>query len=159
MCQITHEKVLWLSLFDQQRQYLPIPDDLLHQEDFQLPNHTSSATESMVREAQLVADRWPCSRIGIPWKLERGRERLQSTLIGIEIFLDRWLLAIYSECVVYLYDTQPTPTIDPHGKKGHQAPAILRSSLESKSNVWNSYGIALDRTTNKLILALSHSDP
>lgn len=160
MCQVTLEKLVWLSLFEQQRHYLPIPHDLLHQEDTHFPNHTSSFIESTVRQAQLVANDWPCPRTTVPWKIERGR--LGSTLMGLEIFLDRWLIVIYSEGVVYLYDIQPTSTINSQGGNNPQAAdAILRSSLVLKSGVWacSSYAISLDRKANKLVLAMAHNNP
>ena len=59
ICQVTYEKILWLSLLERQRQYLPIPQDILHQEDPHLPNDTSSLLESIVRKSQSVANDWP----------------------------------------------------------------------------------------------------
>jgi len=79
--------------------------------------------------------------------------------MGVEMFLDRWLVVIYSEGVAYLYDTQPSPTINPHGKKKQQAAAVLRSCLDLKTGIWASYTISLDWMANKLILVIARSIP
>lgn len=109
-----------------------------------------------MRQAQLTASRWPRPRTTVPYKLER--EGPESTLMALKMFLDRWLVAVYSEGVVYLYDTQPTPTINPHGEKNHQT-AVLRSRLDLESGIWTSYAVSLDSTANKLVLATASSIP
>ncbi|KAF8799248.1 hypothetical protein BYT27DRAFT_7202411 [Phlegmacium glaucopus] len=154
ICQLTHQKIIWLSLFEKQRQYLPLPHDLLHQEDPHLTNHPSSLIESIVRQAQLAANVWPRLRTTVPRKLER--EGPGSTLIGMEMFLDRWLVVVYAEGVAYLYDTQPTPTINLQGEKNHQV-AVLRGCLALETGIWASYACSLDLMANKLVFVIAPS--
>ena len=101
-----------------------------------------------MKQSQLVANNWPRPRTIVPWKLEQLGDKPGSILMGVQMFLDRWLVAVYSRGPVYLYDTQPTPP-------NHRAPAILRSYLDLKDGVCNSYTISLDSMANKLVLAVS----
>lgn len=77
--------------------------------------------------------------------------------MGINIFLDRWLVITYSEGVVYLYDTQPTPTpaTDTHDAKDPQDDVILRTALELNLGIWASYAVSVDLIANKLFLAIA----
>ena len=159
ICQVTHERLLWLSLLEQQRKYLPLPYDLLHSEDPHLPNHPTSLLESLVIQTQRVADYWPRPRNVVSQKLERKKDDLK--LMGVEIFLDRWLVVAYSGGAVYLYDIHPTPTpsSNPHDEEDHQATVVLRSCLKlNLGGIW-SYVISFDSIAKKLFLALGRSVP
>jgi hypothetical protein len=148
-----------LSLLEQQRQFSPVPYDISHSEDPHLPNCPTSVLESIVRQGQRVADGWARPRNAIPQKIKQNGNYL--TLMGLEIFLDRWLLVIYSEGAAYLYDLKPTPapTANPHDEKNHQAPAVLRSSLDLRLGIWDSYAISFDFMANKLFFGLARSVP
>ncbi|PPQ85243.1 hypothetical protein CVT25_010016 [Psilocybe cyanescens] len=162
---LTHERVVWLSKLQEQETHLPLPPEILHnrEEDGHLFTYSVAAIESTVIKAQHTAEAWTRARVRTPKKLKKGSDG--STLIGLKLLLDRWLVAVYYEGVVHIYDTQPQASFttgsrhtNPTNLDSHDA-AVLRASLVLETNSYTSFSVAIDSTGHRLILALSHPRP
>lgn len=149
----------------EQETHLPLPPEILHnrEEDGHLFTYSVAAIESTVIKAQHTAEAWTRARVRTPKKLKKGSDG--STLIGLKLLLDRWLVAVYYEGVVHIYDTQPQASFttgsrhtNPTNLDSHDA-AVLRASLVLETNSYTSFSVAIDSTGHRLILALSHPRP
>ena len=117
--------------------------------------YPTSVIESTVISAQRTADAWPKPRSGVPTKI--NREAVGATLMGLDIFLDRWLVVLYFEGAIYLYDTHGTGQSNNSGI--NRRPVVLRSSLSTEASLWTSYTLQLDCSCKSLFIALSRSTP
>jgi hypothetical protein len=151
---------MWI--LQEQERYLPLPPEVLsvyRSEDEHLRAYSTSVIESTVTSAQRTADAWPQHRSSIPTKIKR--EAVGATLMGLNVFLDRWLVVLYFEGAVYLYDTHAAgqssnSSITKHTRR---RPIVLRSSLFIETSRWTSYSLQLDCSCKSLFLALSRSAP
>jgi hypothetical protein len=149
-------------MLQKQEQYLPLPPEMMsvyRSEDEHLRAYPTSVVESVVTSAQRAADAWPRPRSGVPTKI--NRESVGTTLMGLQIFLDRWLVALYFEGAVYLYDTHAARSSSDGDIKKHTTcqPVVLRCSLFLEASPWTSYSLQLDSSCKTLFLALSRSTP
>ncbi|KAF8880186.1 hypothetical protein BD779DRAFT_1549880 [Infundibulicybe gibba] len=89
---LSREKALWLNLLSRAHQdHIPLPFG----PHLNLPSGLlTSEVETIVRSASHVAHWWPLPRSRTPARLF-GASR--GSLMGLQIFLDKWLLAVYSE--------------------------------------------------------------
>ncbi|KAF8159905.1 hypothetical protein B0H34DRAFT_705310 [Crassisporium funariophilum] len=152
--QVSFEKLIWMSLMQEQQRYLPLPEDLLvslNSLDPHLQSYSSQALESILKHALLVSNAWPRPRKSPPWKIQR--QGMNIILAGMDMVLDRWLVVVYSEGAVYLYDTQVSNLGEP-GKH-----VVLRASLDLPWGIMSSHAISLDSTNQKLVLAIACSMP
>ncbi|KAF8966261.1 hypothetical protein BDZ97DRAFT_698875 [Flammula alnicola] len=168
LCKTTYERNIWMKKLEEQETYLPLLTELLrvyHHEDKHLHAYPVSAIESIVTKAQRTSDAWLRPRLGLPYKLRR--ENVGTALMGLKMFLDRWLMVFYFEGAVYLYDTQPvhqsaqssTFGLDSAFVGGKGSHPVLRAALFLESGLWISYAVSLDSTRQTLVLALSRSIP
>ncbi|KDR67709.1 hypothetical protein GALMADRAFT_257992 [Galerina marginata CBS 339.88] len=156
LCKTSYDRVIWMSLLQEQLAYLPMPPELAriyHREDRLLQSYSTCTIESTVVKAQRTAAAWVMPRAVEPYKLKK---EVGSNLMGLRMFLDRWLLALYSEGVVHLYDTQP------QGKsrrdiEGEIAPVLRASLIQEMPNLWTSFAARMDPSGETLVLALSCS--
>jgi hypothetical protein len=151
---------MWI--LQEQERYLPLPPEVLsvyRSEDEHLRAYSTSVIESTVTSAQRTADAWPQPRSSIPTKI--NREGVGATLMGLNIFLDRWLVVLYFEGAVYLYDTHATgqSSNSSRTENTRHRPVVLRSSLFIETSLWTSYSLQLDCSGKFLFLALSRSAP
>jgi len=152
-----------MSILQEQEQYLPLPPEMLsiyRSEDEHLRAYPTSVIESIVTSVQRTADEWLRPRSGIPTKVRRESVGT-GTLMGLKIFLDRWLVALYFEGAIYLYDTHAIGCSSDGGIKKNTThrPVVLRSSLFLETSLWTSYSLQLDSSCKTLFLALSRSRP
>lgn len=100
LASITQDKLIWAKLVQKQRGRIPLPPDAREN----LDEWTSDALETLVLLNELVDSLWLVPRQSAPVKLnEKMRNK---SLIGLEIFSDRWVLAVYADGFVNLWDTE-----------------------------------------------------
>lgn len=158
----TYERTIWMWILQEQERYLPLPPELVsayRSEDEHLRAYSTSVIESTVTSAQRTADAWSQPRSGVPTKIKR--EGGEATLMGLDLFLDRWLVALYFEGGVYLYDTYAAGQSSNSrlAQNTRRRPVVLRSSLSTETSLWTSYSLQLDCSCKILFLALSQSTP
>lgn len=78
-----------------------------------------------------------------------------SKLLGLEMVLDRWILAVYFEGAVRVYDVEPPRDIDTIGEG--RIP-VLRASLV-KGDAYMSYAVSMGPSGKTLFLSLAHPKP
>lgn len=83
-------------------------------------------------------------------------------LFMLEMFLDRWLLVVYAEGLVYLWDTMSDPMAPP-GYLGtslrHKICAELVDKDENKQARWTSCAAQMSDDGQKLIVLLNMRPP
>lgn len=151
---------MWI--LQEQERYLPLPPEVLsvyRSEDESLRAYSTSVIESTVTSAEHTADAWPQPRSSVPTKIKR--EAVGATLMGLKVILDRWLVVIYFEGAVHLYDTHAAGQSSNSSTTKHtrRRPVVLRSSLFIETSLWTSYSLQLDCSCKILFLALSRSAP
>ncbi|KAE9390461.1 hypothetical protein BT96DRAFT_1024562 [Gymnopus androsaceus JB14] len=132
---ITEDKLIWANVIQQQRARLPLPSNARQN----LEDWTSDALEALVISNELVDALWLVRRQTAPVKLNEKRGEL---LIGLQVFLDRWILAIYSDGFINLWDME-TP-----GEEGLER----WSCVQICSDKATSYQAALDDSGEKLLI-------
>ncbi|KAF8993794.1 hypothetical protein BDQ17DRAFT_1367915 [Cyathus striatus] len=97
--QITRDPSLWMTLLRSQERDFPMPPDI--------PPTLSDimSIEPAVKNAYRVSRAWLLPRKQTPFKFQ---PRLGEHLLRVEMFLDRWLLAVYTEGFIRLQDTSVT---------------------------------------------------
>ena len=102
---------MWLQILHSQSRYLPLPSHL--GEPSTWTSLSTSEIESTVRRLHTVNRTWllPRSAFFVPEHVEScaldsasGNDDGSRTIYSIDIFLDRWLLCIYHEKLVELWD-------------------------------------------------------
>ncbi|KAF9482528.1 hypothetical protein BDN70DRAFT_874871 [Pholiota conissans] len=162
----THERSVWMKLLEEQELYLPLPPEILHtyrHEDRHLLAYSDIAIESIVTNATYLSSMWHRPR-SAPFKLDR--REIGTTLMGMKLFLDRWLVVVYYEGAAYLYDTQPNqksainelPFVS-EGKANVNCTPVLRAQLFLESGLWITHVAAVDSESQTIFLALSRSVP
>jgi len=149
----TYERGLWRRILNEQADSLPLPLHILLplHGDALLNNYSTLVIESTVKNMRRIADAWPRRRQGPLRRLPR--ERSGKTLLGLELFVDRWLLVIYGEGAVYLYDLQP---LSGNGNEHNREPELRTFCLLQASRQWTSYCAVVDHKGKELVVALSH---
>jgi hypothetical protein len=84
--------------------YLPLPRGARYHDD--LGNMTAGQIEQVVRSAYERNRRWPAPRLHPPMRPRPSK--LGETILLFEIMADRWLLCVYAEGTIALWDTQPS---------------------------------------------------
>lgn len=154
-----------MKMLHEQKAYLPLSRDLLdayRRGDAHLPEHSDAEIESIVTEAEIMSELWTLWRPQTPYMLQR--ESVGNTLMGVKLFLDRWLLAVYFEGGVYLYDTQqPDPVASSYPSASTSRPSrrvpILRAARFLESGLWITHAVSIDLKGQTIFLALSRSAP
>ncbi|KAJ3718740.1 hypothetical protein C8R42DRAFT_674455 [Lentinula raphanica] len=106
---ISKDKLIWSNLIQQLRTRVPLPPNVLTT----LEEWSSDALESLVISAELVDQLWLEPRDSPPVKLQNKRGEL---LFGVEIFLDRWILAVYLDGYINLWDAESFVDKENHGR-------------------------------------------
>ncbi|KAF5384599.1 hypothetical protein D9757_007456 [Collybiopsis confluens] len=99
LAEITKTKSLWANLLKRQRGLVPLPPDTRKNVD----GWSAAALERLVSSNELVEALWLIPRQSAPVKLEERRGEL---LIGLEIILDRWILSVYADGYINLWDDE-----------------------------------------------------
>lgn len=159
-----------MKVLQEQTRYLPLPRHFLlyrgsDLEDTHLLAHSDSEIESVAIEAEIVSELWSRLRPQPPYKL--NREKIGNTLMGMKLFLDRWLMVVYFEGAAYLYDTQPEDqsASNPISERQYDTTnsiartPVLRAALYLESGLWITHVTAIDQKGEILYLALSRSAP
>ena len=158
-----------MKILREQSSYLPLPPDLLdayRREDMHLTDHSDAEIESIVTEAEIMSELWTRWRPHPPQKLPR--ETVGNTLMGVKLFLDRWLVVVYFEGAVYLYDTQPPDILASPSASGYLSDSesrpfrrmpILRGTGFLESGLWITHAVSIDLKGETIFLALSRSAP
>ena len=117
---LSHDRQQWLQILREQRCCLPLPSHLNHPPSW--ISLSSSDTEALVRHLHIVNRTWllPRSQYFVPGHrkgclLDPAREDNDGarTIYSINVFLDRWLLCIYHEKMVEIWDLDSVAR-DPH---------------------------------------------
>ncbi|KAJ4486976.1 hypothetical protein C8R41DRAFT_837439 [Lentinula lateritia] len=99
LAEVSKDKLIWHDIVQEQRTRLPFPPNARGN----LEAWPTDALESLVVSNELVDDLWLIPRETPPVKLQNRRGEL---LLGLEIFADRWILAVYMDGYVDLWDAE-----------------------------------------------------
>lgn len=159
-----------MKKLEEQETYLPLPTELLNayrHEDRHLHAYSDSIIESITTNAAHMSNMWRRPRLALSYRLERGP--VGKTLMGMKLFLDRWLMIVYYEGAAYLYDTRPVyhpvqsslpgSQFEPTGRTNTNSRPILRAELFLESGLWITHVAAVDSAEQRLFLSLSRSVP
>ncbi|KAF9461478.1 hypothetical protein BDZ94DRAFT_1263433 [Collybia nuda] len=97
--------------------------------------------ERSVRSANSIANAWLLPRKTSAVKLHP--KSAESSLLGLQVFLDKWLLSVYSEGLLYLWDLRVSQS------------AIRCASLDLGSERWTSFAAALEHDLNVIMIAMT----
>lgn len=166
---LTRDRSIWLSLYQAQSQTLPVPYPLDWISSPETSTEvTTSQVESLVVSLYCSNHRWNTSS-GPPRRLyfpptdpdlyDAGEIGL---LLLIEVFLGRWVVAIYQEGVALLWDLFPTSRTKRHdlGFKwnGQRVPlAPLRRTRHELQGIGmcNSAALALSKEQDAIVIAVA----
>ena len=104
-----------------------------------------------MRSSNRVAYLWPRLRTSELVKLPRVH--LGVTMMGMQLFLERWLLVVYSEGAIYVYDTKSTESEEA------ASGGVLRARVDLQGGLWSSYVASLDSSGEKIVVAIARSVP
>ncbi|KIK05039.1 hypothetical protein K443DRAFT_675504 [Laccaria amethystina LaAM-08-1] len=147
----TNSRSLWISLFHRQQAYLPTPPGLGLEEPSHLQDVPTQTLERSVRSSNRIAYLWPRLRTSELVKL--SRVHLGVTMMGMQLFLERWLLVVYSEGAIYVFDTKSTES------EGAASGGVLRARVDLQGGLWSSYVASLDSSGEKIVVAIARSVP
>lgn len=105
---LSHDRSLWLAVLHRQQheQNLPLPSFTYH--PLALVKISTSELEAITASAYQVDRSWLSPRdSGIDQAARSLRPKPAQYLLSLDLFLDRWLLCVYGEGVVSLWDLQP----------------------------------------------------
>lgn len=147
----TYERSLWLRTLNVQAASLPLPLHILRsfRDDVLLNDYSTLAIESTARITQRIAEAWPRRRQG-PLRVLPNRTS-GNTLLGLGLFVDRWLLVIYREGPMYLYDLQPSSG---NGNESNCVPELRPRRIQGGFYQWTSYCAVVDHRGEELVVAL-----
>lgn len=108
---VARVKSIWFSFLDGQQQTYPVPPwlDFCSSPDKSLGSSTTEVEHAVVTTHQ-IAKAWPQTRCPFPIKVQ---PQMGKMLCLLEMFLDRWLLVVYTEGLAYLLDTVSDPMVQP----------------------------------------------
>ncbi|KAL0572426.1 hypothetical protein V5O48_009544 [Marasmius crinis-equi] len=95
LAQITRNKGIWIDFLDLQGKTLPLRRDISES------TLSAKAVEDIVVMNSLIDDLWSLPRETELRKLEPKRGEC---LLGLEVFLDRWVLAVYADGYLNIWD-------------------------------------------------------
>lgn len=98
----------------------------------------AEALEALVISNELVEALWLVPRQSAPVQLSKKHGEL---LIGLEIFLDRWILAIYADGFINIWDIHETNT--------------RWGCVHTGNDKTTSYQAALDDSEEKLLIVIT----
>lgn len=133
------DRSIWINLLRTQDKYLPLPTTL------RLSQLSTPQVESVAITTQRIAKSWPAPRPEAPRKLQ---PKSGEVLLGIELYLDKWLLSVYSDGLVYLWDVANSSIVNP---------GVRCASLDLGSRGWTSYVSSLDASNTSIFLAVTRS--
>ncbi|GAW04486.1 hypothetical protein F5879DRAFT_948646 [Lentinula edodes] len=99
LAELSKDRLIWHDLIQEQRTRLPLPPNARGN----LEAWSTDALESLVISNELIDDLWLIPRETPPVKLQNRRGEL---LLGLEIFADRWILAVYMDGYMDLWDAE-----------------------------------------------------
>lgn len=99
LAEVSKDRLIWHDIVQEQRTRLPFPPNARGN----LEAWPTDALESLVVSNELVDDLWLIPRETPPVKLQNRRGEL---LLGLEIFADRWILAVYMDGYMDLWDAE-----------------------------------------------------
>ncbi|KAJ6621447.1 hypothetical protein B0H10DRAFT_2017324 [Mycena sp. CBHHK59/15] len=142
---LTRDKTVWFAFLNKQRELGDIPfTHAVGDPATPLVELAPSALESIVVSAKRAADAWMLPRESHPI--------LQPPLVGeslngLNIFLDAWLLIVYLDGLVYLWNIQNSP----------QQGLCATLDLREQGIIWRSYSASLTRDNRHIMLAMSYN--
>ncbi|KAJ7261865.1 hypothetical protein C8J57DRAFT_1335578, partial [Mycena rebaudengoi] len=138
--ELTRDKSLWLAFLEDQRRSGEVPLPTVAQD---YTNVVSSTIESIAVSTKRALDRWALPRETRPIIHSQG-----GVLSGLNLFADTWLLVVYQDGLVYLWNIQG-PAIQDGCR------AIL--DLRAPGIKWKSYSAVLSPTNHEITLAISNT--
>lgn len=151
-----------MYILQDQETYLPLPADIsysLKHEDIHLNDYSTSTIESTVRNARRRAETWLSPRKTVLHKLKR--EKLSTALLGLEFLADRWLVVVYADGALYLYDTRPglvTGSANRKTKQRVQQPVLRAFLVLDTPTIWTSHSATVDCKVETLFVAVSRAN-
>lgn len=125
-------------MMEQQKSHYPICDISIS--DIEYP--TATQLENVVKSSHTINHAWMLPRRKSPVKIQYGGPT--KWLLYLEMFLDRWLLAIYSEREMHLWDTFP----------GSNSRISLCASVDNKNQPsWTSAVAKVSQDRKTLVIA------
>ncbi|KAJ4470181.1 hypothetical protein J3R30DRAFT_1235011 [Lentinula aciculospora] len=94
---VSKDKLIWSTQIQKQRTRLPVPPNFRKG----LEDWSADALEALAISNELVDDLWLVPRESPPVELHNKRGEI---LLGLEIFSDRWILAVYADGFMNLWD-------------------------------------------------------
>lgn len=153
---VTRVRSIWFSLLEGQRRIHPISPWL----DFCSPiasslSPSTADVEHAVVTTHRIAEAWPQIRRPLPLKIQ---PRMGDMLFLLEMFLDRWLLVVYAEGLVYLLDTVSDPMVQPGrsttGSRAKICAKLVATDPEGHA-VWTSCAAQTSEDGQKLVILLN----
>ncbi|KAF5359994.1 hypothetical protein D9758_007639 [Tetrapyrgos nigripes] len=179
LAEVTKEKIIWFDLLEQQRHVYPLPAQYYEPLSGHLSpsvlDLSSSNIEDLVTSNILIDDLWLVPRQndpinlclspsglkrenegdeGEPLKLKQG-----VLLLGVEMFLDRWVLGVYADGWLNLWDANEFTGVSGHcncNETGEQGQAWTSCHVSPAG--WDrltSYAATLDAKKEKILIALT----
>ncbi|EPQ56745.1 hypothetical protein GLOTRDRAFT_121088 [Gloeophyllum trabeum ATCC 11539] len=148
LCDLTREKSVWFDIIRRQQQYLPMPPGARAQDS--LAEYTSSELESIATKAYHIERTWKRPR---QTPLKRFTPHFGSFILALELYRDRWLLCVYSEGVVALWDLEKRPEAE------MESSASCRACIRLRGNrPWTSSVSCLDADDSGIIVATTRTE-
>lgn len=138
---MTRDKSLWIHLLRVQEKIFHLPLDQWSGSTPSLVDLPAADIEFRVRSANSIANAWPLPRKSNAVKLLPKSS--ESSILGLQVFLDRWLLSVYSEGLLYLWDLKYKKT------------GIRCASLDLGSKRWTSFTAALEPGRTAIMIAVT----
>lgn len=141
---LTTSKSIWVHFIHEQQQNLPLYSNLQGALTFE--DVSSADLEAIVIRNRRIQLNWTLPRSLSPHELRPPSGKI---LLGLELFLDRWLLGVYSDGFVHLWDTLFIPVSD------SSASFLPCATLSLGHKDWTSYAAIVDSQHATLILVLT----
>ncbi|KAJ3564986.1 hypothetical protein NP233_g7932 [Leucocoprinus birnbaumii] len=151
--EISQDRSVWDSLLAKLRLRFPVPP-WFSSANTSSPSFSATDLEHAVLATYRVARAWPQPR-PTPFKVQ---PRQGDMLLGLEMFLDRWLLVVYAEGSVYLWDTVSDQMAPPGASATNSRTKIcgrLTDENENKLARWTSCAAQITDDGQKLIVLLN----
>ncbi|KAH6916272.1 hypothetical protein BKA70DRAFT_483148 [Coprinopsis sp. MPI-PUGE-AT-0042] len=131
--EVTHDRSLWASVLHRLQKGCPLPPELVSEPQF--GNLTASTLERFATRYHRIQCLWPKSREkDSTFTLPRPNQLEVSSLLGIQVLQNRWLLSVYTEGILCIRDLD--------AKVG--ATSLPSWNFDMGANGWGSYIASVD---------------
>ncbi|KDQ50750.1 hypothetical protein JAAARDRAFT_41839 [Jaapia argillacea MUCL 33604] len=147
LAEATFDRSIWLGLIHHQQNYLPFPPGARSSDP--LTQLTSAELEKLVISASLVERSWLLPR---ETSARRFTPKLGQHILAFELFLDRFLLCVYSEGVVAVWDLDDTSGVE-------DSPGLCRACIRlTGPRPWGSASACLDVEEDSILVGVTGAE-